>query len=228
MQKTIDELHKEFLDYASFTRGLSPKTLLAYGASFNLLRIRFPGLTPRMLVPDAMAEFFKWLHTRERAVGNRVKQGVKESTIATYWHRLSKFFDWLKARRYIGANPLKSDLLEFPTVRYEDKKYLNRTDIEKILLAIQFNVAWKSDFVRARNLAVISMAFNCGLRRGELLGLKMVDVDLARNEVTVRGETSKSRTQRVIPLNTRARKDLEDYLKQRQARRYTTDYLWAA
>src|SRR5262249_60171457 len=113
MQKTIDELHKEFLDYALFTRGLSPKTLLAYRASFDLLKARFPTLTLQMLVPDTMAEFFKWLQTRERIVGKGTKQGVKKSTVATYWRRLSKFFDWLKSRRYIKANPLKSDLLEF-------------------------------------------------------------------------------------------------------------------
>src|SRR5207245_4034567 len=124
-----------------------------------------------MLVPDTMAEFFKWLQTRDRIVGRGTKQGVKKSTVATYWRRLSKFFDWLKTRRYIEANPLKSDLLEFPTVRYDDKKYLHRADIEKILVAIQFNIAWKSNLVRARNLAIISMAFNCGLRRGELLGV---------------------------------------------------------
>ena len=70
------------------------------------------------------------------------------------------------------------------------------------------------------------MAFNCGLRRGELLGVKLPDIDLARNELTVRSETSKSRTQRIIPLNTRARRDLDDYLEKRRKRHCTTEYLW--
>src|SRR6266481_5666892 len=228
MQKSLAELHNEFVDYAEFTRGLSPKTLRAYRTSFELLMTRFPSLIPSMLVPDTMVEYFKWLQTRRRVIGRQTRQGVKKSTVATYWRRLSKFFDWLKARRYIEANPLKSDLLEFPLVRYDDKKYLNRPDIEKILVAIQFNVAWKSHLVRARNLAIISMAFNCGLRRGELLGLKLLDVDLTRNEITVRSETSKSRTQRIIPLNTRARRDLDDYLEKRRERQRKTEYLWVA
>jgi integrase len=199
MQKNLGELHNEFLDYAEFTRGVSPKTLRAYRASFALLTTRFPSLMPSMLVPDTMVEYFKWLQTRSRVIGRQTRHGVKKSTIATYWRRLSKFFDWLKARRYIEANPLKSELLEFPSVRYDDKKYLNRPDIEKILVAIQFNIAWKSPLTRARNLAIISMAFNCGLRRGELLALKCSDVDLARNELTVRSATSKSRTQPSAP-----------------------------
>jgi integrase len=207
---------------------VSPKTLKAYRASFHLLKTRFPSLTAEMLVPDVMIEFFKWLQTRTRMSGRQTKSGVRQSTIASYWRRLSKFCDWLRTRKYIDSNPLKSDLLEFPTVRYEDKKYLDRGDIEKILVAIQFNIEWKSDFVRTRNLAVMSIAFNCGLRRGELLGLKMLDIDLIRNGVTVRSETSKSRTQRVVPLNTRVLKDLNDYLAKRQQRRYTTEYLWAA
>jgi site-specific recombinase XerD len=228
MQKNLAELHNEFVDYAEFTRNVSPKTLRAYRASFALLMTRFPSLMPNMLVPDTMVEYFKWLQTRSRIIGRQTRQGVKKSTIATYWRRLSKFFDWLKARRYIESNPLKSDLLEFPLVRYDDKKYLNRPDIEKILVAIQFNIAWKSNLVRARNLAIISMAFNCGLRRGELLALKLLDVDLTRNEITVRSETSKSRTQRIIPLNTRARRDLDDYLEKRRERHCKTEYLWVS
>jgi len=47
-----------------------------------------------------------------------------------------------------------------------------------------------------------------------------------RNELTVRSETSKSRMQRIIPLNTRARRDLEDYLEKRRKRHCTTEYLW--
>jgi integrase/recombinase XerD len=228
MQKSLSELHNEFMNYAEFTRGVSPKTLRAYRASFALLTTRFPALTPSMLVPDTMTEYFKWLQTRSRVIGRQTRHGVKKSTIATYWRRLSKFFDWLKARRYIEANPLKSDLLEFPLVRYDDKQYLNRPDIEKILVAIQFNIAWKSHLLRARNLAIISLAFNCGLRRGELLGLKCSDVDLARNELTVRGATSKSRTERTIPLNTRAKRDLEDYLEKRREKRCTSEYLWVS
>jgi site-specific recombinase XerD len=165
MQKDLAELHNEFVDYAEFTRNVSPKTLRAYRANFALLMTRFPSLMPNMLVPDTMVEYFKWLQTRSRVIGRQTRQGVKKSTIATYWRRLSKFFDWLKARRYIESNPLKSDLLEFPLVRYDDKKYLNRPDIEKILVAIQFNIAWKSNLVRERNLSILSMAFNCGLRR---------------------------------------------------------------
>src|SRR5713226_4275603 len=208
MQKSLSALHNEFLDYAEFTRGVSPKTLKAYRASFDLLMARFPSLTLSMLVPDIMMEYFKWLQTRSRMIGRQTRHGVKKSTVATYWRRLSKFFDWLKARRYIKANPLKSDLLEFPSVRYDDKKYLDRKDIEKILVSVQINMTWKSDLLRARNLGIISIGFNCGLRRGELLGLKLPDVDLERNEITVRSETSKSRAQRIIPLNSRARKDL--------------------
>jgi len=181
-----------------------------------------------MLVPDAMAEFFKWLQTRERIVGRGTKQGVKKSTVATYWQRLSKCFDWLKSRRYIDANPLKSDLLEFPTVRYDDKKYLHRSDIEKIFAAIQFTIHWRNELLRARNFAFISVAVNCGLRLGELLGLKLLDVDLMRCELTVRGETSKSRAQRIVPLNTRAKRDLEAYLSRRREQHFTTDYLWVA
>jgi len=101
MRKTLAELHKQFMNYAELTRGLSPKTLRAYSASFRLLLTRFPSLRPDMLTPDTMLEFFAWLQTRERIIGRQARKGVKPSTIASYWRKLSKFLDWLKARRYI-------------------------------------------------------------------------------------------------------------------------------
>ncbi len=229
MRQDLRQLHREFLDYSEFTRSLSPDTLRGYVGSFTMLMKCCPDLTPEMIDVPTMQEFFKWLQTRARKVGkNETTTGVKKSTVTTYWRKISKFFDWLKAKRIIAQNPLRSEEMQAPLVRYEDKKYLDKRNLERILDTMNFKIVWKNGFLRHRNLAIISIALNCGLRKGELLGLKLGDIDLDRNLITVRAETSKCRRSRLIPLNSRARQDLEAYLNDRRERPYMTSHLWVS
>jgi integrase len=100
--------------------------------------------------------------------------------------------------------------------------------VERILVAITFGILWMNNFIRTRNLAIISMALNCGLRRGEILGLRLSDVDIGARRLTVRSETTKVRRERIIPMNARVRRDLQDYLDERQARGFMTTSLWVS
>ena len=65
-----------------------------------------------------------------------------------------------------------------------------------------------------RNLAIILLMLNTGLRVSEVAGLKLEDVTLGerKGEVVVRGKGNKERT---VPLNAEARKALRAYLDQR-------------
>jgi site-specific recombinase XerD len=65
------------------------------------------------------------------------------------------------------------------------------------------------------------------LRKGELLGLRVTDLDLDRLELTVRAETSKSRLKRVVPISSKLFPALEDYLAERRKRPLLSDHLFA-
>src|SRR6185437_16171893 len=188
----LKKAHIQFVNYLQSTCMLSPKTVHNHDKAFELLLRRFPELTSNMLDADHLTEFFVWLQTRRRTVGQGAKAtGVKKGTVATYWRRLDRFFGWLCTKRIILQNPLRAEGMKCPKVYYEDKQFLERAQMERIMGAISFAIRWKNNLVRARNLALISTSANCGLRRGELLALRLVDVDLVKNELTVEGATSK-------------------------------------
>jgi site-specific recombinase XerD len=227
----LTPLHEEFMGYSRFTRQVSANTLRGYQNAFDLLLKRYPTITTAMISPELLSGFFEWLQTRERIVGRgAIRQGVKKTTIATYWVKLTKFFSWLVVKGYIASNPLKSKDLEFPRIRYDDRKYLERKDMKKILGAVAATTQWQSDLIRARNVAIIAVALYCGLRRTELLSLHVSDVDLTHGRLIVRGETSKSQMSRTIPLNSEARQSLTEYLDERSRSPilYTTPFLWVA
>src|SRR5258707_10858861 len=99
MQTNLKELHAEFMNYARFSRRVSPDTLRGYDAAFHLLQKRYPDLSLAELTSETFSEFFRWLATRPRRVGKgEVRTGVKKSTIATYWRKLSKFCGWLERK----------------------------------------------------------------------------------------------------------------------------------
>lgn len=223
----IAQLHKEFLAEQRYSTRLSEVTLRGYEQSFVLLREVMPDVSVDQLSPKFMTEFFRRLETRTRTVGRGLKKvGVKKSTIATYRSKLNRFFQWLEDKGFLKENPFT--LMEYPDVRYEDRKFLSRREIQKVFTTLALGLAQQNVFIQRRNLAIFAVLLYTGIRKGELLGLQVFDLDLQRRELTVRAETSKSRLRRIIPISSELKKLLHDYLSERIRRRLTTPYLFAS
>ncbi len=227
-EKKLEELFEEFLYECDNVARLRPETLKGYRAAFDLLmKVGENSTLTTIQEPKFMTNFFANLRTRPRKVGkDTFTSGIKESTSATYHAKLKKFFRWLKARDYIKENPF--DKMVAPNVEYLDRKFLKKEDVHKLFHACNLVIRWENDFVRRRNLAMLAALLYCGLRRGELLGLELRDVDLERRVLTVRGETSKSKHMRRIPLNVEVMRTFEDYLRARGAQGVNTSALWAS
>jgi integrase len=76
-------------------------------------------------------------------------------------------------------------------------------------------------FLLKRDMAIIGIMTFCGLRRNELISLEVRDLDLIEGFLTVRGETSKSKKTRRVPINIHLRMHLIEYLNERKKRNYT-------
>lgn len=223
----LARLHKEFINEQRFATRLSEVTLRSYEQSFTLLLEVMPELTTDQVTSGTVTEFFRRLETRTRMVGRGIKKvGVKKSTIATYRSKLNRFFQWLENKKYIKRNPFS--MMEYPDVRYEDRKFLNRGDIQKIFTSLALGLVQQNSFIQRRNLAIFATLLYTGIRKGELLGLQVIDLDLQRRELTVRAETSKSRLRRIIPVSSELIKLLRDYLSERIRRKLTTPFLFVS
>lgn len=221
MRKDLHQLFNEFLYESEFVRKVRPETLRGYSHTFRLLIKIIPTVSLENLNTTTIAQFFKTLQERKRIVGRGIlKIGIKKSTVATYWKKLNSFFKWLKAKQCIMENPFTD--LSCPSPSYEDKKFLKKEDVEKIITAIHTHHD-NNILILKRNLALFYLLLFCGLRREELMLLQIRDMDFERKLLTVRGDTSKSGRTRDIPLHSSTIMYLKDYILARK--HYTTPYL---
>jgi integrase/recombinase XerD len=221
MRRTLQQLFDEFLYECEYARKVRQETLRGYISTFKLFTKLMPETSYDQVTSQTVVTFFKTLQERKRIVGRGiVKVGIRKSTIATYWNKLNSFFKWLVAKHYIPLNPFTG--LKYPSPSYEDKKFLKKEEIEKIITAIHTHHD-NNILILKRNLVLFYLLLFCGLRREELMLLQIRDIDLDRKVLTVRGDTSKSGRARQLPLHSQVLLYLKDYLNERK--QYTTPYL---
>lgn len=84
---------------------------------------------------------------------------------------------------------------------------------------MEHNITYTNLFQKKRDITIFIVLLHCGLRKTELVNLRLIDINLEKRELFVRGETSKSKRSRLIPLNSTVALQLEDYLKIRKEKK---------
>ena len=221
--QTVRELFEQYVYECRYSACLRPETIRGYTAVFNLFQKVMPlATTTASLTPDTFNEFFRRIQTRQRIVGkNTLRTGVKKSTIKTQWSKLNAFLAWLCNKGHLDTNPLTG--IKPPQPDYNDFRRLEDSDIHKIYSAIARQSA-NSLMLRRDNL-MISLLLYCGLRKGEFISLQVRDIDLQKGIITVRAETSKSKKTRLLPMHDTLIFHMQEYFKERNARRLRTEYL---
>lgn len=98
---------------------------------------------------------------------------------------------------------------------------IHRPKREKVLPNVLSKEEIKAILEAPKNLkhkAMLSMIYSCGLRRSELLNLKLNDIDSKRNVVIIR--QSKGKKDRITPLSPKILELLRDYYKEYSPKTY--------
>ncbi|MBF0548534.1 MAG: site-specific tyrosine recombinase XerC [Candidatus Riflebacteria bacterium] len=116
------------------------------------------------------------------------------------------FFRWLARNNHILSNPAAD--LELPRrVKQLPRTVLSIPEVERVLSQINLK-----DPLGIRDRAIFEIFYSTGIRRGELVNLKLFDVDAARGVLFIReGKGWKDRT---VPIGERALAWLDKYLRE--------------
>ncbi len=162
---------------------------------------------PLIYMEEFTPELFRsYLHYLE------FERKLAPMTIKTYRKNLSVFLYWCVSKRYIPDNPLKG--VRGPKIKHDIPKYYTDDQVEKVMRALDLDT--KTYFEKLRNKAMFTVLTLVGLRRGELLNLKVADINFEVGTLLVQASTSKSRTSRVIPMPIALTNVLRDYIMLRK------------
>jgi len=184
------------------------------------------GLTPRTVHnrDRLLRRFIHWCGERDldrpqditrpileryrRHLYHRRKPNGEPLTFATQQQQLSAikaFFKWLAQENYILSNPASE--IELPRVhRKLPKHVLTADEVERIVAQTGLRGE-----LGVRDRAIIETLYSTGLRRCEIVQLKIYDADVLNGTLMVR--EGKGRKDRMVPLGDRAGNWINKYLE---------------
>ncbi len=191
----------------SFERALraenkSPRTVQKYGEGVRLLR---EFLTDRGM-PTAIASIRR--EHCEAFILDQLER-YKPASAATRYRSIQAFWKWAVGEGEIEESPMAR--MRPPAVPDDPPDVLTDDQLRLLLKACA-----GTGFIERRDTAIIRLLIDSGMRRGEIAGLSVEDLDFDHDVAVVLG---KGRRQRACPFGRKTAQALDRYLRVRAKRR---------
>ena len=185
-----------FYDYLSKEKNYSSNTVIAYKKDVETFqefcRVKFELNNLLKVTYPIIREWIIDLSEKE----------LSPLSINRKISSLSKYYDFL-----IKINDLKSSPLKNHKRLKVQKKLIIPFSEDEVLKVID---VFSKNFEGKRNLLIVDMLYSTGVRRDELINIKLNDVLLDENLVKVLGKRNK---ERLVPLVLNLKSRINDYLK---------------
>ncbi|MGC8763826.1 MAG: site-specific tyrosine recombinase XerD [Acidobacteriota bacterium] len=186
----LPEEVRRYLAYLAVERGLSPRTVEAYGRDLAAF-FAFAGRPPSQVTREEVRAFL----AAER------KAGRGSATASRRLVALRTFYRFLLLEEAVGEDPTEN--VEGPRGMKRLPAYLTAEEVERLLEA-----ARPDSPLGLRNRAMVEVLYATGLRVSELVGLTTGQVNTDAGFLLVQGKGGK---ERVVPLGEVASDWLERY-----------------
>lgn len=199
----------------SFRRSLlaknrSPRTVQSYGEA---LRLFSDYLESHGMPMDIDRETREHVETFIADLLSR----FKPATAANRYRGLQAFFKWAVEEGEIPTSPMAR--MKPPTVPEDPPAVISEDDLRRLLKACE-----GTDFDSRRDMAIIRLLLDTGMRRAEITGLQVEDVDFESNVAVVMGKGGR---RRACPFGRKTAQALDRYLRVRaRHREFDAPNLW--
>ncbi|WP_417558131.1 tyrosine-type recombinase/integrase [Mesoflavibacter zeaxanthinifaciens] len=195
-------LLQSFLDYLLLEKNYSELTIKAYGKDIkSFLDFLKEEYKDENLKEVNYAQIRTWII-------KMVNQNISNRSINRKISSLNSFFKFLIKTEYIKINPLAkhkalktSKKVQVPFSEEEINSVLNK-------------ISHADSFEGVRNKLIIELFYATGIRRIELINIKLKDIDLESKTVKILGKRNK---ERVIPLLNMLVDSIKAYLEKRKS-----------
>lgn len=133
------------------------------------------------------------------------EKGRAAASVANRFRSIQQFFRWLTEEGEIRDNPMAR--MKPPAVPLQPPPVLTDEQLRALLKACE-----GTDFDARRDMALLRLLMDSGMRRGECAGLQVSDVDFDHDVTVVMG---KARRSRAVPFGHKTGQALDRYLRVR-------------
>jgi len=189
---------QSFLHYARSDRNFSPHTVAAYEDDLRqfcaFLARAFPGAAPGPadINHGILRKFFAYL----------LEEGFSRRSVARKVACLKSFFRYLRKSHVIEINPASA--VSSPRLERRLPQYLDEDSVSRLMQQPD-----RATTGGKRDAAILELLYSTGIRLGEMLRLRVEDIDFSGNTIKVMGKGSK---ERIVPFGRKAASALREYL----------------
>ncbi len=194
----IEQLAQEFADHLEIEMNRSHLTIDSYARTLRTFFIWGEVKSPADITAEKVRSYRLYLNRKESQSG----QLLKKSTQAYQVIVIRTFLKYLAKH---DIETLAAEKIEIGRVPERQVDFLEYDEVERLLAAPTGN-----DIRVRRDRAVLELLFSAGLRVSELTGLDRDQVNLDKEEFSVRGKGSKLR---IVFLSPRAKVAIAEYLE---------------
>ncbi|WP_424933109.1 tyrosine recombinase XerC [Amaricoccus macauensis] len=201
LSEGADALLCEWLTQLGAVRGLSPKTVEAYrrdvAGYIGFLALHWgEGAGAARIAQVSTSDVRAWMaHERSRGLSSR--------SIARSLSAVKSFHAWLAEARGHTAPAITAT--RGPRVKQRLPRPVTADAARNLISTVELQSS--EPWIAARDLAVVTLLYGCGLRISEALSLKQSDAPLP-DTLKIRG---KGGVERMVPVLPVARRAVEDY-----------------
>jgi len=184
MAKRLTKHIINFLEYLELERGRSERTVRNYDFYLNRFAEWADNPKPTEITREKVRKYRLWLN---RSVTGRDGKTIKKSTQNYHLIALRSFLKYLAKHDIESLPPEQVELAKQPERTVE---FLEADELERLLSAPK---KYADGLIALRDTAILETLFSTGMRVSELARLEIEQINLKRDEFTVRGKGDKMR-----------------------------------
>lgn len=189
-----------FIEYLSFEKKYSQHTTTAYQNDLkSFQQFCKQEFDDDNLIDVNYAQIRSW-------IVSLVNSDITNRTVNRKVSSLNTFYKYLQKTKQLEKNPL---------INHKALKVSKRVQVpfsEKEIISVINSIDKESDFKSLRNRLIVELFYSTGIRRNELINIKVQDIDFFNNSLKVLGKRNK---ERIVPLLASVKESIQFYLKQR-------------
>lgn len=207
---------RRFLDYLQYERRYSLRTVSEYGDDLRAF-VTFLGIDEAAFDPNKpdTSDVKTWM---VEMLDNR----LSPRTVKRRLSALRSFYKYLLRQGVVhrditqGVIAPKTDKplpVFFRESEMEKEQAIGERELDELLHRPDAEASPQEVFELTRDNLIISMLYQTGMRRAEIVGLQDEDIDLVQGQIRVFG---KRRKERVVPIGERLVGEIEAYMEVRR------------